>query len=283
VAKRSLDGKLVFITGAARGIGRATAKALVAEGARVVLSDLDGDLAEQTAAELGNGTVGIQLDVTDHGAFSAALDRVEADHGPLDILINNAGIMAAVPFVDETPESRNRQIAVNFLAPWHATQDGIRRMRPRGRGHILNVASLGGVVAMPGAATYSATKHAVVGLTETVSWEIRGSGIDLGCVLPAMVNTELADGMKRTRAAAAIEPEEVAQLIVKALQKPKRTIYAPSRMSAVMRWSNLIPGWLGDKLMLASGSDHLISDALASGKRAEYEQRVARSAPGADH
>ncbi len=83
---------------------------------------------------------------------------------------------------------------MNFLAPLFGTREAIRRMRPRGHGHIINVASMAGVVPTPGASTYSATKHAVVGLTESVSWELRGSGIDIGCVLPVLVNTELALG-----------------------------------------------------------------------------------------
>ena len=279
---RSLRGKLVLITGAARGIGRATAQQLVDEGARVVIGDLDQNLAEQTAAELGGGTIGLYLDVTDHALFTSVLDQVEAEHGPLDILINNAGIMPLVAFEDETPESLNRQLAVNFIAPWHATQDAIRRMKPRGHGHIINVASMAGVVPMPFGATYCATKHAVVGLTESVRWELRGTGVDIGYVLPALVNTQLADGVKRTRATNVIEPEVVAKLIVKALKKPKVAIYAPTQMRAITKWSALLPQWLGDKFMTGTGSDHILRDARDSGQRDDYEKRVSESAPGAE-
>ena len=279
---RTLAGKLVFITGAARGIGRATAAMLVREGARVVIGDLDQNLAEQTAAELGRGTVGLRLDVTDHGEFTAVLDRVEAEHGPLDILINNAGIMPLVMFEDETPESLARQLAVNFVAPWHGTQDAIRRMKPRGKGHIVNVASMAGVVPTPGAATYSATKHALVGLSESVSWELRGSGVDLSYVLPALVNTQLADGIKRTRATRVIEPEHVAAEIVKALKNPKVAVYVPPSMAAITKWTGLLPRRIGDTLMTGTGSDHVLSDAMVSGQRDDYEKRVSESAPGAE-
>ncbi|HJQ41840.1 MAG TPA: SDR family oxidoreductase [Jatrophihabitantaceae bacterium] len=280
--QRSLSGKLVFITGAARGIGRATAAMLVGEGARVVIGDLDQNLAEQTAAELGRGTIGLKLDVTDHAEFTAVLDRVEAEHGPLDVLINNAGIMPLVMFEDETLESAQRQIAVNFLAPWHGTQDAIRRMKPRARGHIVNVASMAGVVPTPGAATYSATKHALVGLCESVSWELRGSGVDFSYVLPALVNTQLADGIKRTRATRVIEPETVAAEIVKALKNPKLAVYVPPSMNAITKWSGLLPRRIGDKLMTGTGSDHVLSDAMVSGQRDDYEKRVSESAPGAE-
>jgi len=280
---RSLRDRLIFITGAARGIGRATAAALVAEGARVIIGDLDQNLAEHTASELGGGTVGLHLDVTDHAQFTAVLDRVEAEYGPLDVLINNAGIMPLVAFEDETPESLNRQLAVNFVAQWHGMHDAIHRMKPRGHGHIINVASMAGVVPLPGAATYTATKHAVVGLTEAVSWELRGSGIDIGYVLPVMVNTELAHGIEHTRAIPVIEPEIVANEIVKALKNPKVAIFAPASMNAVNRLTRLIPRRLGEKIMIATKSDHILAEAASSGLRDDYEKRVAESAPGAEH
>ena len=279
---RSLRGKLVFITGAARGIGRATATQLVDEGARVVIGDLDQNLAEQVAAELGRGTVGLHLDVTDHAMFTAVLDRVEAEHGPIDILINNAGIMPLVAFEDETEASLQRQLAVNFVAPWFGTQDAIRRMKPRGYGHIVNVASMAGVVPTPGAATYSATKHAVVGLCESLRWELRGTGIDLTYVLPALVNTELADGIKRTRATRVIEPEQVAAEIVAALKSPKVAVYVPRSMDAITRWTGLIPRRIGDKIMTGTKSDRILGDARVSGLRDDYEKRVSESAPGAE-
>ncbi|MDT4936988.1 MAG: hypothetical protein QOG80_659 [Pseudonocardiales bacterium] len=279
---RSLHGRLVFITGAARGIGRATAQALVGEGARVVIGDLDQNLTEQAASELGSGTVGLQLDVTDHAQFTAVLDQVEAEHGPIDILVNNAGIMPLIRFEDESPESLARQLAVNFIAPWHGTQDAIRRMKPRGHGHIINVASMAGVVATPGAATYCATKHALVGLTESISWELRGTGIDIGYVLPTLVNTELASGVKHTKASRIIEPQDVAAEIVKALKNPKVAIYAPASMEAVTKVSGLIPRRIGEKIMTGTGSDHLLADAMGSGQREDYEKRVSESAPSAD-
>jgi NAD(P)-dependent dehydrogenase (short-subunit alcohol dehydrogenase family) len=279
---RSLQGKVVVITGAARGIGRATAAALVAEGARVAIGDLDGELAATTAKDLGDGTVGLPLDVTDHDAFRTVLDEVERDVGPLDILINNAGIMPVAMFADEAFDSTMRQVEVNLLAPLFGSREAIRRMLPRGHGHIINVASMAGVVPTPGASTYSATKHAVVGLTESIFWELRGSGIDIGCVLPVLVNTELASGIARTRASRTIEPEVVAGEIVKALKKPKLHIYAPASMGTVTKWSGLLPRRVGEKIMVATGSDHLIPDAIGGGQRAAYEARVAESAPGAE-
>ncbi len=277
---RSLAGKVVFITGAARGIGRATAAALVAQGARVVIADLDADLAQTTAAQLGCRS--LALDVTDHGAFTAALDEAERDVGPLDVLINNAGVMPIGAFEDDSHESAYRQFAINVFAVMHGTREAIKRMKPRGHGNVVNVASMAGVVPTPGAATYCAGKHAVVGFCESLWWELRGSGIDLTYVLPSLVNTELAAGVKKTRAANVIEPETVAAEIVGALQVPRLQVFAPRSMGPITKASGLLPRRVGDKIMTASGSDHLILDSLGTAGRTAYEQRVAASAPAAD-
>lgn len=279
---RSLAGKIVFITGGARGIGRATASALVAKGARVVIGDLDGELAARTAAELGGGVQAVQLDVTDHREFTAVLDRVENQLGPIDVLINNAGVMPIGPFEDDTHEAAYRQFSINVFAVMHGTREAIKRMKPRGRGHIVNVASMAGVVPIPGGATYSASKHAVVGLCESLAWELRDTGIDLSYVLPSLVNTELAAGVRRSRAANTIEPQVVAREIIGALERPRLAVYAPRSMGVITKLTGLIPRRLGDKIMTASGSDHLLADSLGDPARLAYEARVAASAPGAE-
>src|SRR6516165_2203397 len=109
-ALRPLAGRVVAITGGARGIGRATAAALIAQGARVAIGDIEAPLAERTATELGSGTIGLALDVTDASSFEAFLDEVENGLGPLDVLINNAGIMPIGPFVEETDATAARMI-----------------------------------------------------------------------------------------------------------------------------------------------------------------------------
>src|ERR1044072_2943693 len=119
---RSLSGKVVAITGGGRGIGRATALALGREGARVAVGDLDHEAAESVAAELGGEALGLPLDVTDHAGFTAFLDEVERRLGPLDVLVNNAGIMPVTPLPEEAPESIARQLAINLHATIHGTQ-----------------------------------------------------------------------------------------------------------------------------------------------------------------
>src|SRR5262249_37243091 len=176
--RRSLSGKVVAITGGARGIGKATATALVAKGCRVAIGDLDLALAEETAAGLGGGTIALGLDVTDPAPFESFLEETERQLGPLDAVINNAGIMPVTPFVEESEASLRRQIEINLIGVLTGTQLAIERLRPRGDGYIVNIASQAGKGGVPGIATYSATKHAVVGLSEAVRAELRGTGIE---------------------------------------------------------------------------------------------------------
>src|SRR5437870_3225339 len=154
---RSLSNRVVAITGGARGIGYATAQALAREGARVAIGDLDGDLADQVAADLGGGAFGLHVDVTDNAAFTAFLDGVEHRLGPIDVLINNAGIMTAGPIEDEDEAITARAIAINLEAVIHGTREAVSRMKPRRTGHIVNVSSAVSKVAGSHSATYVAT------------------------------------------------------------------------------------------------------------------------------
>src|SRR5690348_2261725 len=130
-APRSLAGDVVAITGGARGIGRATAAALIAQGARVAIGDVDAALATTTANELGAGTLGLPLDVTDRASFAAFLDEVEARLGPLDVLINNAGIMPIGPFVEETDACAQRLVDINIHGVIYGSKLAIERFLPR--------------------------------------------------------------------------------------------------------------------------------------------------------
>ena len=130
-APRSLAGKVVVITGGARGIGRATAAALIAQGARVAIGDIDAPLAQQTASELGSGTLGLLLDVTDRAGFDAFLTEVETRIGPIDVLINNAGIMPIGPFVDETDATARRMVDINLHGVIHGSKLAVERFRTR--------------------------------------------------------------------------------------------------------------------------------------------------------
>ena len=238
---RSLAGKVVAITGGARGIGRATAGALIAQGARVAIGDIDAQLATRAAEELDAGTIGLPLDVTDRASFAAFLDEVESQLGPLDVLINNAGIMPIGPFVEEPDATADRMVDINVRGVIIGSKLALERLVPRGRGHLVNIASVAGKAGIAGGATYCATKHAVVGLTEALRQELRGRGVDLSVVLPVVVNTELGSGLPETRAFKRVEPADVANAIVEALHTGRFEVYVPRNVSMLARMNALLP------------------------------------------
>lgn len=277
--RRSLHGKVVAITGGARGIGKATAAALVRKGCRVAIGDLDLGLAEETAAGLGGGTIALPLDVTDRASFVKFLDEAGRQLGPLDIVVNNAGIMPVTPFVEEGEDSIRRQVDINLHGVIIGTQLAIERMRPRGRGHIVNIASQAGKGGVPGIATYSATKHAVVGLSEAVRAELRGSGIDVACVMPTVVNTELTSGVGQ-RWIKPVEATDVANEIVDALEVPRFDVFVPRVNGAMYKVIALLPRGAREALARLMKLDKLMFE-VDHGARRAYEERVAQSEPDA--
>lgn len=278
---RSLAGKVVVITGGGRGIGAATAEALVREGALVALGDLDLAVAEETAGRLGAKAAAFPLDVTDLAGFTKFLEEVEGRLGPVDVLINNAGIMPLGPFEDETDRSTVHQLEINLHAVIHGTREAIKRMRPRGTGHIVNIASAAGKAGFPGGATYCATKHGVVGLTEAVRAELRGSGVEITLIMPAIVRTELASGLKEARFFKSVAPADVAEAIVKALRNPKFEVFVPSSLNAMNRFTRLLPRAAADWLVRALKGDQILFDTEREARKA-YEARAAASAPTTD-
>ena len=270
---RSLNGQVVAITGGARGIGRATAAALIAQGARVGIGDIDAPLAEQTASELGAGTIGLPLNVTDRESFRSFLDEVERQLGPLDVLVNNAGIMPIGPFIDETDAAAERLIDVNVHGVIIGSKLAIERFSPRGRGHIVQLASIAGKGGFPGVATYCATKHAVVGLTESLRSELRGTGIEVHQVLPIGVNTELYSGVSAARGLKTPEPEDVANTIVELLQTGKFELYVPRVVALLTRVQSVLPRAVTDAIVRWTKGDQLML-AADRGARAAYEARM---------
>jgi NAD(P)-dependent dehydrogenase (short-subunit alcohol dehydrogenase family) len=279
---RSLTGKVIVITGGAQGIGASTASALSRLGARVVIGDLDQARAEKTAAELGTDALALPLDVTDTAAFTGFLDEVERRVGPIDVLINNAGIMPLSPLAEEDDATTRRTLEINLHAVLHGTREAVKRMRPRGTGHIVNVASLAGKSGFPGAATYCATKHAVVGLSESVHLELRGTGVLVSCVMPAVVRTELASGLGEARFIKSVGPEDVAAAIAQALRYPRFDVFVPKSLDLTGRFTRLFPRAFGEWFVRTLGGDQLLASAAHSPERAEYEDRAAHSAPAAD-
>jgi NAD(P)-dependent dehydrogenase (short-subunit alcohol dehydrogenase family) len=279
---RPLAGKVVVVTGGGRGIGAATARALVARGARVAIGDVDLEAAERTAAALGESAVARRLDVTDRPGFTAFLDEVEAELGPLDVLVNNAGIMPLSAVEDESDAVVVRQLELNLHAVIHGSKEAIRRMKPRGGGHIVNVASVAGKAGFPGGATYCAAKHGVVGFSEAIRLELRGTGIEVSCVMPSLVATELASGVGDSPWVRRARPEDVANAIVGALEVPRFDVFVPKVSGSIMRVLAPMPRRWREGMARVLKADRLLLDAAGGHDRAAYEARAARSTPAAD-
>jgi NAD(P)-dependent dehydrogenase (short-subunit alcohol dehydrogenase family) len=270
---RSLNGQVVAITGGGRGIGRATAAALLAQGARVAIGDIETALVQRTAEELGSGTIGLPLDVTDTASFGAFLDEVERQLGPLDVLVNNAGIMPIGPFISETDATAAKLIDINIHGVIIGSKLAIERFTPRGRGHIVQLASIAGKGGFPGVATYCATKHAVVGLTESLRAELRGTGIEVHQVLPIGVNTELYSGVSAARGLKTPEPQDVANTIVELLQTGKFELFVPREVGLLIRLQGLLPRRVADAIVRTTKADRLMLSA-DHGARAAYDARM---------
>jgi NAD(P)-dependent dehydrogenase (short-subunit alcohol dehydrogenase family) len=274
---RSLGGRVVAITGGGRGIGRATAAALIARGARVAIGDIEVDLAQRTAQELGGDTIGLPLDVTRRESFETFLGQVEERLGPLDVLVNNAGIMPVGPYLEETDVIADRIVDINLRGVMLGSKLALARFAARRTGHLVNIASVAGKAPSAHLATYCATKHAVVGLTGSLRQEFLPLGIDFSVVMPVGVNTELYSGLKPLRGVKTPEPEDVASAIVEALQTGRYEVFVPKRMNAVIRSGALLPTKAMDAVgKVLGGGDAVTAPDHAA--RAAYEARMARMA-----
>ncbi len=271
MAGRSPAGLVVAITGAARGIGQASAAALARAGARVALGDLDGDLAAAAAEPLA-GARGFALDVTSSASFTEFLDATEAELGPLDVLVNNAGIMWVGPFLDEPEEVALRQFDVNVHGVLRGMKLALPRMQERGRGQIVNIASVASKLPPAGEASYAATKHAVYGYSAAAREELRGHGIDLSVVMPVVVETELAAGTGAGRRDLRLTPEQVADAVLDAIARPRFECFVPRSVAALQRLHAVLPQRGRDLLYAAMMPDQVEETDQAA--RADYERRT---------
>jgi NAD(P)-dependent dehydrogenase (short-subunit alcohol dehydrogenase family) len=270
----SLDGKVVAVTGGARGIGLAVATRLAAAGARVAIGDLDATLAAERAAAFGG--VGLPLDVCDEGSFVAFLTGVGERLGPLDVLVNNAGVAAIGSFRATSAAEHALQFAVNLGGVERGLRLALPPMLARGAGHVVNMASAAGRIPAPGAAVYTATKQAVVGLTEAVRFELRTTGVRVSAVLPPVVRTEMSAGL-RLPLLPTVSPERVAAAVHRVLtrRRPPATVMVPRWLGVAAVLDAASPQWLRDAVRRLTPVDGGVDRAA----RAHYDARMRRQLP----
>lgn len=264
-----LAGLTIAVTGAGAGIGAATASTLAARGARLLLGDLDIDGAERVAAQIrvaGGRADASRLDVTDEASFAAFLALAD---GP-DVLVNNAGVMWVGPFAAEPVGVIERQLRVNLMGPILGTRLAAAAMVPRGRGHIVTVASAASKLTPAGEATYTATKHGVYGYLKAVRRELRGTGVRLSVVMPAVVDTALAAGTG-TGAGGLLTPERIAAAIADVIVRPRFEVHIPRTVRALHVLQAAVPlpvRDLLDRLLVpdqVAAADHAARDGYERG------------------
>src|SRR5947208_2737624 len=202
-------GQVALVTGAAKGMGLATARMFAESGASVVLADLDGGLAEKEAERMvaeGGTAIVVACDVADEAQVAAIVDRAIAEYGRLDMAFNNAGIQVPPSdAADEPIEHFERVTAVNQRGVWACMKHELRVMREQGRGAIVNCSSLGGLVGLPQRAAYHGTKHAVLGMTKSAGVEYAPRGIRINAVCPGTIDTPMVADMLEGQADAMAE------------------------------------------------------------------------------
>jgi short-subunit dehydrogenase len=185
-------------------------------------------------------------------------------------------------FAEEDPQVTRRQVEINLLGVTTGTRLALDRMLPRGRGHIVNVASAAGRVAVPGEAVYTATKHAVVGFGEALRVELRVTGVEVSTVMPSLAATELASGMRPPRFVPMVKPEQVANAIVKTLERPKLEVIVPAWTTPLIRMTLALPPNMRDRVrdFFRIGEVGSEIDATA---RAAYVERYQRPVAADEH
>jgi NAD(P)-dependent dehydrogenase (short-subunit alcohol dehydrogenase family) len=265
--------QVVVITGGARGIGLATATALHNLGAKVAIGDVDEVRAKESGAALGLDVYG-KLDVTDQHSFSDFLDGVERRLGPIDVLVNNAGIMPVGRVIDEPDAVTRRILDINVYGVILGSKLAAQRMVPRGSGHVINVASLAGELYVVGLATYCASKHAVVAFTDAARLEYRAAGVKFSAVLPTFVNTELTAGTTGAKGFKNAEPTDIAEAIVNVIAHPRPKVRVTRAAGAMVASQKFMPRRLAEGLNRLLGGEHVFTDDVDVEKRRAYEARA---------
>lgn len=244
---RTLSGKRVLITGGASGIGKSLAQRFAAEGADLFLVDLNDALLQQTAAEIGAGGRRVRAhaaDVTDVPAIHALREKINADGGPIDVLVNNAGLVFGGPFLELPLEKHLTTYRVNTLGLVAYTHVFLPDLIGRPDAHVVNVASASGFIGLPYGSTYASSKWAVIGFTESLELELKMLGhahVHVTMVCPSYVSTGLFDGAKPPLFTRMLTPDRLAQMTTRAVLANRRAVLAPWLVKMTPPLKGLLP------------------------------------------
>ncbi|CAI9405498.1 SDR family oxidoreductase [Nocardioides sp. T2.26MG-1] len=273
---RQISGMSIIVTGGARGIGKATVERFARQGASVAVGDLDPELAAETTGAYGDRVVAARLDVTAPASWREFLAEV-AHLGPWDVLVNNAGIMPLGSVLKEPDEVTRAIFDVNVHGPINGTKAVAPGMVERGHGHIVNVASAVGRLAVADGASYSASKFAVVGFSEATRAELGPLGIDVSVVLPTVVQTELSAGVPAAKGVPPVTADDVATVIESVVRKPRAEVWVPRWVQGPTKTIQALPRRVQDALARMNGAADVLHKADPAA-RAAYEERARRNA-----
>ncbi|WP_158969306.1 SDR family oxidoreductase [Chachezhania sediminis] len=263
------ERQVVMITGGASGIGAATAAQLVAQGARVIIADIDADRAAATAAQLGSSARARTLDITSEASWTAALDEIWATEGRLDVLVNNAAIVHPGWARDLSVRQHMQTMQTNCMGAMTGMMLALPRMTAQGFGHFVTVASMVAFLPYPGLSSYAAAKHALRAFHVALALEERDSPLDFTLVYPGSTETPMLDKESHFDALALAFagtpslPEVVAEEIVTAIQTRPAEVYLPPERGAQVRS-------LGTDI---AALDRYVTDSVAVGMQKLQDRR----------
>ena len=247
---RTLNGKRVLITGSASGIGKSIAKRFAAEGAHLILVDLNEVQLQETAKELGQAGARVQayrVDVTDVAGIVALRERVNAEGGPIDVLVNNAGLVFGGPFLELPLDKHLTTYRVNTMGPVAFTHVFLPDLIARQDAHVVNVASASGYIGLPYGSTYASSKWAVIGFTESLDLELDMLGhrhVHVTMVCPSYVSTGLFDGVKPPLLTSMLTPDKLANMVARAVLSNKKKVLAPWLVKITPPLKGILPAAL---------------------------------------
>jgi short-subunit dehydrogenase len=244
---QTLRGKRALITGGASGIGKAIAQRFAREGAELLLVDLNESLLRTTANEIAGTGVTVRtykLDVTDNPGILALRDQVRREGGPIDVLVNNAGLVFGGPFLEVPLEKHLTTYRVNTLGLVAVTHAFLGDIISRPDGHVVNLASASGYIGLPYGSTYASSKWAVIGFTESLMLELELMGhrhVHVTAVCPSYVATGLFDGAKAPLTTSLLTADKVAELVTRAVLRNKRFVRTPWLVRTTPALKGILP------------------------------------------
>lgn len=257
---RNFQDRRVLVTGGAQGIGRLMAERFARLGASLILVDKQADKVEQTAAEMraaGLRAVAFACDVTDGRAVLGLRDRVHAEGGPIQVLINNAGVVFGGAFLDVPLERHLLTYGVNVIGLVAVTHAFLGDLVGADEGHMVTIASASGLVGLPFGSTYASSKWAALGFSESIRQEMRQLGhkhVQVTTVCPSYINTGMFHGAEAPRLTSILEPDDLADQVIRAVCRNRPFLLTPLMVRAVPILNALLPQWLADWLHWHTGT-----------------------------